>query len=225
MRALKKGQAPAILVNNEAQWRADLLAILGRGEKPSEAVKGRYRHKDIKDAIIDETDGKCAYCESKVRHITHGDIEHIVPKSKVPFKAYDWPNLTLACDRCNENKGDHYSDDPANSQDNLIDPYVDDPQDHFLFMREIIAARPDSLRAMATEAVIKLNRGELLERRRERMQFLEGLVRAYIGASDAFKPMLLKDLEDNHLKESDEYYMTSKTYVDFMRQKGILPAT
>ncbi|QNQ10743.1 retron system putative HNH endonuclease [Sphingomonas alpina] len=220
---MAKGPAPAILAQNGAQWRADLLAILGRGDKPSEAIKGRYRHKDIKAAIIEETHGKCAYCESKVRHITHGDIEHIVPKSKVPAKAYDWPNLTLACDVCNENKGDHYSNDPALSQDNLIDPYVDDPHDHFLFMREVVAARPDSLRAKATEVIIKLNRGELMERRRERMQFLEGLVCAYVGAADAFKPMLLKDLEENHLKESDEYYTTSKTYIDVMREKGILP--
>ena len=33
-------------------------------------------------APIDETHGKCAYCESKIKHIDYGDIEHILPKNK-----------------------------------------------------------------------------------------------------------------------------------------------
>lgn len=223
MRGLQKTAKPQVLVDNDDQWRVDLLAVLAAGNKPTEAMKGRYRHKQIKDALVKETGGKCAYCESKVRHITHGDIEHVVPKSKVPEKAYDWENLTLACDVCNENKGDTYSSDPALSQDALIDPYVDDPNDHFLFLREVVTPRPDSLRALATEQVIKLTRGELLERRRERMTFLDGMVRSYVLADAAFKAVILKDIEDNHLKEDDEYYTSSRSYVTELRAKGILP--
>lgn len=223
MRALQKLAKPQILLEKGDQWRDDLLTALAAGEKPTEAMKGRYRHKQIKDALVAETGGKCAYCESKVRHIAHGDIEHVIPKSKVPAKAYDWENLTLACDVCNENKGDKYSGDPALSQDALIDPYIDDPHEHFLFFREIVTPRPDSLRALATEQVIKLTRGELLERRRERMAFLDGMVRSYALADATFKPIILKDLEDNHLKDDNEYYTSSMSYISDLRARGILP--
>lgn len=224
MRALAKTAKPQILVQKAATWTAELLATLAAGDKPSEAMKGRYRHAEIKSALIAETHGKCAYCESLVTHITHGDIEHVAPKSKVPSKAYEWENLTLACDKCNENKGDTYSDDPADSHAGLIDPYHDDPAEHFLFLREVVSPRPDSLRALATEEVIKFTRGDLLEKRRERMTFLDGLVRAYALADNAYKPLLLRDLVNNHLRDQDEYVASSRAYVAHLRDKGILPA-
>lgn len=223
MRRLKKTDIPEILLNKGDQWRDDLLAVLAAGNKPTEAMKGRYRHKEIKEALLQETNGKCAYCESKLRHIAHGDIEHVIPKSKVPEMSYTWENLTLACDVCNENKGDTYSSDAAFSQHSLVDPYLDDPQDHFLFLREIVTPRPDSMRALATEQIIKLSRGELLEKRRERMAFLDGMVRSYALADAIFKPVILKDLQDNHLKEEDEYYTASVSYIRSLRDKGILP--
>lgn len=222
MRPLQKGALPDILRKKGAAWTAELLNVLARNEKPSEAIKGRYRHDEIKDALLEETHKKCAYCESKVRHITYGDIEHIVPKSRVPAKAYEWENLTLACDVCNTNKGDEYTDDPAQSHERLIDPYIDNPADHFLFLREVVMPRPDSMRAYATEDTIKLTRLDLLERRRERMAFLDGLVRAYQGAEPQYKPMLLRDLYANHLSDSDEYAASSKAYIDHLKNIGAI---
>ncbi|MEQ1829786.1 MAG: HNH endonuclease, partial [Pirellula sp.] len=46
-----------------------------------------------------ETADKCAYCESKVTHVTFGDIEHIVPKS------IGGKQTTLTCGRCNNDQG------------------------------------------------------------------------------------------------------------------------
>lgn len=222
MRKLTKTAKPKVLTDNADSWHAELKAILDRGDKPSDAVKGRYGHPTIKSALIQETHGKCAYCESILRHIAHGDIEHIIPKSKVPSKAYDWTNLTLACDVCNENKGDYLGDDPAKSDENLIDPYVDEPGEHFLFLRELVTPRPDSLRATVTESKIKLSRIELLERRRERMAFLDGLVRAYCLADASFKPILLQDLVNNHLSETNEYAASSRAYFEYLCECGVL---
>lgn len=222
MRRLTKTEKPEVLKRNADAWTNNLLGTLAAGNKPTKAMKERYRHADIKDAVVQETHGKCAYCESIVRHIAHGDIEHVAPKSKVPSKAYEWENLTLACDICNENKGDEYSDDPAHSQDNLIDPYKDDPKEHFLFFREVVAPRPDSLRAFATDQVLKLSRPELLERRRERMSFLDGLVRAYCLADAAYKPILLKDLMENHLRDQDEYAASSQEYIEKFKTIGLI---
>jgi uncharacterized protein (TIGR02646 family) len=222
MRGLVKSKKPTVLEEKAGTWRDELLAVLARGEKPTKTMKERYRHKDIKAALVGETHGKCAYCESKVTHIAHGDIEHIIPKSKVPAKAYEWENLTLACDICNGNKGDYYSDDPAQSQDDLVDPYNDAPADHFLFMREVVSPRPDSMRGFATEAVLKLSRGELLEKRRERMAFLDGLVRAYSLADERYKPILLNDLQTNHLKAEAEYAASSNAYIEHLKSIGSL---
>ncbi|MGO4569605.1 HNH endonuclease [Rhizobium sp. 2YAF20] len=177
---------------------------------------GRYLEKPISPGR------RSFYCESKLRHITHGDIEHIAPNSKVPTKAYAWENLTLACDVCNENKGDHFSTDPEKSHDNLIDPYADEPADRFLFLREAIAARPDSFRAKATDAVIKLSRIDLLERRRERMAFIDGLVSAYCQAPAQFKELLWDDLVSNHLTSANEYAATSQAYVRFLNDRGVI---
>lgn len=222
MRALKKGIKPKILEEKADVWSNELQTVLDRGDKPTKTMKERYRHGDIKAALIGETHGKCAYCESKVTHIAHGDIEHIVPKSKVPAKAYEWENLTLACSVCNGNKGDYYSNDPAKSQDDLVDPYIDEPTDHFLFLREVVSARPDSLRGFATDQVLKLSRGELLEKRRERMTFLDGLVRAYSLANDLYKPLLLNDLETNHLNAEAEYAASSSAYINHLKAIGVL---
>jgi uncharacterized protein (TIGR02646 family) len=59
----------------------------------------------------------CAYCESKLRHITYGDIEHIVAKAVDQSRTYDWTNLTIACDVCNTEKSD---------EEGLVDPYTED---------------------------------------------------------------------------------------------------
>lgn len=224
MRQLIKGGVPNILSAKGARWTEELVAVVANGQKPTDAMIGRYRHPQIKDALLAETAGKCAYCESKVRHVTYGDIEHVVPKSKVPEKAFAWENLTIACDVCNTNKGDHYSADPALSQEGLIDPYVDEPRDHFLLLREVVSPRPDSLRGKATENILKLARNDLLERRRERMDFIDGLVRAYTLAPPEFQPMLLQDLYENHVNDDDEYVGVTKAYVELLKSRGMLPA-
>src|SRR5436853_4660489 len=101
---LNKGAKPEILAEHAKNWTTELLEAIAAGTSLSEARKRRYNHDDIKQALLAETYGKCAYCESKIRHITYGDIEHIVPKSVDPSLSYEWDNLTLACDVCNTEK-------------------------------------------------------------------------------------------------------------------------
>src|SRR5437660_11067609 len=104
---LSKTDEPAVLIERKADWTRTLVEKGARGEEPSDGEKNRYRHPDIKQALIAETHGKCAYCESKLLHITYGDVEHIVPKSAKIELSFQWKNLTLACDRCNTNKNAH----------------------------------------------------------------------------------------------------------------------
>jgi hypothetical protein len=110
---------------------------------------------------MSETHGKCAYCESKLRHIHHGDVEHIFPKSLDPARRFEWGNLTIACEICNQNKSNK---DP--SANYIIDPYSIDPAEHLKFVGSIIYSL-GSAYGKSTTTLLDLNRVELIERRQE----------------------------------------------------------
>ncbi|MFF3923552.1 HNH endonuclease [Paenibacillus lactis] len=105
MRSLRKGPKPDILVEKEEEWTQELMKYVESGDKIPDTIGGRYRHPNIKEALLSETYSKCAYCESKITHIDYGDIEHIEPKSEVRNKTFAWDNLTIGCSKCNQNKG------------------------------------------------------------------------------------------------------------------------
>ena len=86
---LEKGAEPAVLARNSAQWTSVVIRKMDTGVAPTRTERSRYNHADIKRALMTETYKKCAYCESKFRHVTYGDIEHVVPKSDRPSKWFD----------------------------------------------------------------------------------------------------------------------------------------
>ncbi|WP_169789430.1 HNH endonuclease [Skermanella aerolata] len=169
---------------------------LAGGEEPTKADKGRYAHPEIKAALVAETHGKCAYCESKVRHIAHGDIEHVVPKSVVPARWFDWDNLTLSCDICNGRKSDFHGD-----HDTFIDPYAVDPEQHFWIVGETVFPRPGCDAAALTERLLGLNRAELVERRSER---LKGLMKLLEVIERTVDPNLKGILQADFAEEAAE---------------------
>ena len=222
MIALQKTEQPAILRDNAESWRQELCDVLAAGGAPTKTQRTRYNQPEVKAALVAETRGKCAYCESKIRHIDDGDIEHIEPKSIVPESTFNWNNLTLACTVCNRNKGDYYG--VPGSAEELINPYNDQPSDHFLFHREILTPSPDSIRALRTEETISLNRAELVERRREKMAELHGLVVAFAQAEAAYKPMVIRQIKRRYLDNSHEYSAFTRRFVEEMVDRGVLPA-
>lgn len=124
---INKLNEPQVLIDNGKEWTRQHLENIANGVESSAYLKSRYNHKDIKDQIVKETNGKCAYCESKLRHIHHGDIEHIFPKSLDETKRFEWNNLTLACEICNQYKSNQ---DPYLTH--IQDPYASDPEKSFL---------------------------------------------------------------------------------------------
>ncbi|CAM1359131.1 HNH endonuclease family protein [Tenacibaculum xiamenense] len=74
-----------------------------------------YAHESIKNILKTSQFGKCAFCESNITHISHGDVEHFRPKKGYCqnnndelhgpgyyWLAYDFENLMLACQVCNQ---------------------------------------------------------------------------------------------------------------------------
>ena len=68
---------PKILEDNFDDWTKLLLDKIDRGIETTSTDRNRYSHKDIKQALIEETSGKCAYCESKIRHISFGEKSYL----------------------------------------------------------------------------------------------------------------------------------------------------
>ena len=161
---LIKGAIPTRLQNHATAWTLELLAAIAAGKQTKELKKSKYNHPEIKAALKQETHQKCAYCESNPMHVTFGDIEHIVPKSIQPQLAYDWNNLTLACDVCNTKKGDN---------EGFFDPYFTDPADHFVFNGPMIRAKADRDDAKNTCIGLELNRAPLIEKRLEKLLDLQ----------------------------------------------------
>ncbi|BCH08247.1 hypothetical protein MesoLj131c_25050 [Mesorhizobium sp. 131-3-5] len=167
---LTKVAKPKILEDNEAVWTAAIVNKLNAGEAPTNTEKTRYRNPQIKTALVAETHGKCAYCESKLLHIHHGDVEHIYPKSLDPLRTFEWNNLTLACEICNQNKSNK---DPL--LEHIIDPYVTEPSDHLIFSGPLIFPRGTAA-GTSTRALLDLNRGELSERRKDHLEKIMGII-------------------------------------------------
>jgi len=204
---LTKKPKPGVLVENEVEWTAILLSKNATGEQPTATEKSRYRHPEIKSTLLQETFGKCAYCESKLEHITYGDVEHISPKTTEPEAIFQWDNLTLACDVCNTNKGSKFP-----GRVGLVDPYNHDPEHHFHIHGPLLFAVPGDNDARYTEITLDLNRAALLERRKEKIKYLRDMVEAVASASDRLRPRLIEVLKLETAPDQ-EFSAVAKSYL------------
>lgn len=199
---LTKLPIPSVLQANAQKWTQELLYKHARGQKLTKSDRSKYNHDEVKSLLVTETSGKCAYCESYIRHIAYGDIEHITPKSVKPELWFAWDNLTLACDVCNTNKGE---------QENLVDPYDQiDPQNRLFFLGAVVWPMPGDEVADLTIRILDLNRDELYDRRQERIERLMSMLKTMAKTNDpALRQMLKTDFEAE-LEEHKEYTAMSR---------------
>lgn len=153
-----------------------------------------YGHRSVVEALRRAQHNKCCYCERKAE----GDIEHFRPKSGYqqsigsPFQrpgyywlAYQWSNLLFACGPCNQRhkksifpllragrRAKSHHNELAREEPLLLDPSTDDPMEHIDFRDEVAYAIEGSRRGEATIRVLQLNREDLIESRRDRLQLL-----------------------------------------------------
>lgn len=211
MRKIKKLEKPAILIANANKWTKEYCSCLSSGQTPSKEIATRYKDPTIKAKLEQETHGKCAYCESKIKHITYGDIEHILPKNKDarPDLYVEWTNLTLACEQCNRSGKRTYYEPKLL----LINPYVDDPEEHFQDLGPLIMSVLCDVRAFVTENVLKLNRSSLVERRIERITQVKWLLSSWAKEKNStMKEVLEQQLHEEYSEEA-EYSSTVKAFL------------
>jgi uncharacterized protein (TIGR02646 family) len=199
---LIKTAIPEILKKNAEAWTTAIIGKFAQNLQPTKGEKSRYSHPQIKSALVNETDGKCAYCESQIRHIAYGDIEHVAPKSADPTKWFEWENLTLACGVCNTNKG---------ITSDLVDPYQEDPEQRFIFFGPAVLPVPGDTAALDTVRTLELNRDVLVGRRTERIEYLNLLATVISLAPDARTRQIMSNDFKKELRNAAEYAAMSRS--------------
>lgn len=176
---VERTNKPVVLGKNEKNWSDKYLTAkqnyslqpTSDNKKKQERAETKYRHKDIKDAVIEMFKGKCAYCESKITHVDYGHIEHFRPKKKYPQLCFDWNNMLLACGVCNgrEYKGENF---PLETEGGLLINPVEEQPDHFFRFEfdsqtGIAIVIPLSDRGDTSVKLLGLNRPKLVKYRSE----------------------------------------------------------
>ncbi|MFC2188508.1 hypothetical protein ACFCT7_14420 [Fulvivirgaceae bacterium LMO-SS25] len=158
-----------------------------------------YGNDEIKSLLKIIQGHKCCFCEAKITHISHGDVEHFRPKAgykqdensqiKYPgyyWLAYEWNNLYLACDICNRSgKGNYFPlenplnrsnplyRDIQNEEPSFIDPCFDNPEEHIGFIGPDPIPINNSVRGKKTIKFLGLDREEIVEQRRTQLNRLQ----------------------------------------------------
>jgi hypothetical protein len=201
---LKKLDEPRSLQENKANWTKELLEAIASGDTDDiKAKKRRYNQPDVKAILKQETNDKCAYCESRVTVVAHGDIEHVTPKSIRPELTFEWGNLTFACQKCNGKKS---------NKEGLTDPYVDPIDDSFFFVGPFLKGRTEKGRL--TEKELALNRAELIEDRSDQLRVLSDVLEKIANESNPrIKQLSLDALLDDLATLRPEYINMKRTVI------------
>jgi 5-methylcytosine-specific restriction endonuclease McrA len=192
MIALEKSDKPNILKQNEENWTIDYIQLRQQDAK-NKLTEGRYRHQEIKAALIAETKGKCAFCESQILGTQFGDVEHLRPKRLHPELFVAWENLTLACAKCNNFKSDI---------DGIVNPYIDRISDHLGFLGPMATKCRGSISGNLTITQLRLNRDDLITRRASKLADIQNQID------------LLDSIQNDTLKSALEFAITENADCD-----------
>jgi uncharacterized protein (TIGR02646 family) len=208
-----------------------------------------YKADAVKDALRIAQHSKCAFCESLFTHIEYGDVEHFRPKGRYqqragrPMKypgyywlAYEWSNLFYSCQLCNQRFKDNlfplrddrsrarpHKRDISKEKPLLVDPAAQDPVAYITFQDEYAVAVSSCREGMTTIDVLGLNRTELVEYRRKRLQDLQilcelrDLLRETVASnSSPERRTQLQECEDEikaRLTDSAEYAAMARAFL------------
>ena len=120
--------------------------------------------RDYAAALYNAFAGKCAFCESKMAHVSPAHIEHYRPKGDRRFVhlMFRWDNWLLSCHSCNSRKGDDFPD--CSGEPCLIDPTQEpDPGAHLDFVGPHVTHR--TVRGRETIKLVELDRSKLEDQR------------------------------------------------------------
>jgi len=180
---------------------------------PMALINKNYKDPVNKEALRKSTAEKCMYCESKIEHISSSHVEHIKPKKKFPELEFVWDNLGFSCEICNKKKWQKYNETTP-----FINPYIENPEDYIVFLF-FLFPKQGSERGEYTIKELELNRPNLIERRKERMDKLNAMINAaYRTTSDYLRNQAIAELK----KEADKDKEYSAIVKSLLLAQGIL---
>lgn len=234
-------QAPAILINAGTQETNNLIAAYNAGNLDFEFNSKLYGHADVKDRLIKLQSYKCCFCESKIGHISYGDVEHFRPKGgwiqadeqlNKPgyfWLAYNWENLLLSCQLCNQRfKKNHF---PLINNDGRADPSIRDitnehpvfidivnenPEQFIAFAEEIPIAINQNARGKETIKKLGLNRELLNEQRRKTLNMVRDIYDLARGYPDTY-PQLKAEAKAKILNYYNSSQLPGTEYASMLR--------
>ncbi|QHJ14000.1 hypothetical protein FX988_04282 (plasmid) [Paraglaciecola mesophila] len=206
---LEKYPKPEVLVANEVTWTEEFIRLVAGDTSVPKAARYRYRHPDIKSTLRSECSDKCIFCESKISHVFPGETDHIIPLSRKQEDVVKWENLGYVCKECNRNKSNYHDVNLP-----LVNPFVDDPDEHLLFFGPIILAKPSNNRGQITVDLLKLSRSALVERKKERIDQVKLLIDRIGCFPDGEAQDFLKNQVLEEAGGSKEYSATISAYLN-----------
>lgn len=241
IRVEKPEQAPRILRERGRRTTEANQQAFENGERTFGFDNSLYGARSVKNALIKAQHGKCAFCESKIRHVDHGDVEHYRPKggfrqdSGDPLEqpgyfwlAYVWKNLFLACALCNQSfkrnlfplgdpatRARSHLDDLAAEKPMLLHPADDESSALIGFRDEITFPIDDDSRAHATIEALGLNREELAEFRFDHLapfRLLRQVLPLLPGESEEARE--IEELFEQAVLPSAQYSSMTRAFLD-----------
>jgi uncharacterized protein (TIGR02646 family) len=167
-----------------------------------------YGHSSVKHVLQRAQHDKCCFCEGIFRGYAAGDVEHFRPKAYSQqeaggtkfypgyyWLAYSWENLLFSCQNCNRShkrnifplsnptkRARKHTVPVTREKPLIVDPAgADDPRDHIRFRDEVPIGI--TKRGRVTVDVLQLDRLDLNDRRREKLNELIGLSEAVVALS------------------------------------------
>ena len=170
-------------------------------------VKLRKKYSIVKAHLVRDFNGKCAYCESDLLHISAGQTDHVLPVSKKPKLLFAWSNLVLACENCNRTKNAYHNDSLP-----LVNPLVDNPAAHLTFIGSII--QDIDTRGYTTITELELDRGPLTAKRTERLMLLEPFVKWLERETDTDERTMIVNQFKQYAEPTREFSAMVALYVN-----------
>jgi uncharacterized protein (TIGR02646 family) len=189
---IQKGRAPAFFMGEEMRGA---VAALDRWQRAQISTRRQSRApirfpdlQGLKAALLNESHGKCVYCEQKLTASRPVQVDHYRPASGALdvrgersdehylWRAYDWENLYACCPECNQAKGSKFpvasdrvppgtgGDLDAIEHPLILNPGRRNPEDHLQFRDDGLVA-PKSMFGEYTIEILRLNRAGLVKAR------------------------------------------------------------
>ena len=139
---LIKGIAPSQLTNQ---------FVMEGTEKYKTTKESVWNVDWLKQALLDLSHNKCAYCEGRLDvQSTYMEVEHFKDKRDYPEEVLKWDNLLPSCKHCNSHKSAHNV-----VEEPIINPFIDIPREH-LYLKSYLYKPKDDF-GKCTIDVLDLN--------------------------------------------------------------------